>query len=130
MTKSEIIITIICALIASSGFWAFLSNVFQKPHIVAILGEVAEVSNRVTSLSDMVEKNNADTSRSRVLRFDDELYNGIRHSQEYFNQILDEIDSYEHYCETHPEYKNSRTVEATKHIREVYQKCRDEHRFV
>lgn len=130
MTKSEIIITIVCALIASSGFWAFLSNVVQKPHIVAILEEVAEVSNRVTSLSDMVEKNNADTSRTRILRFDDELYNGIRHSQEYFNQILDEVDLYEHYCETHPEYKNSRTVEATKHIREVYQKCRDEHSFV
>lgn len=130
MSKAEIVVTIVGALLASSGFWAFLTNVFQKPQMTAILGEVSAVSGRVSDLSDMVEKNNADTARNRVLRFDDELYNGIKHSQEYFNQVLEEIDMYEHYCANHPEYKNSRTVEATKHIKEIYQKCRDEHLFV
>ena len=130
MSKTELFMTILCSLIASSGFWAFLSNIIQKPHIDAILEEIARVDASVRELKADNEENKADMSRVRILRFDDELNNGIKHSQEYFNQILADIDSYEKYCSDHPNYKNARTIEATKHIIETYRICRDEHLFV
>ena len=129
MSKSEVLVTIFCAILASSGFWAFLSNLIQKPQIDTLLGEVHIVNSKVNDLSNSFLKSEADNARNRILRFDDELYNDMKHSQEYFIQILADIDFYEHYCETHPEYRNSRAVEAIKHVKEIYTKCRDEHLF-
>ena len=41
-------------------------------------------------------------------------------SHEYFTDVLVEIDDYERYCETHPEYRNNRAVLAIANIKRVY----------
>ena len=123
-------VAIVLAVFASSGFWAFLTNVFQKPELTKVLDELTKVNGRVESLQDCVDKSNAINSRMRILRFDDELYNEMKHSKEYFNQILDEIDRYESYCNGHPEFENNQAVAAINHIRTIHQKCWDEHSFL
>lgn len=83
--------------------------------------------------ADVMEKlneNEATTARYRVLRFDDEIRHKVKHTEEHFNQILDDIDKYERYCSTHPNYKNSRSVVAIDNIRRTYDRCRRENTFL
>lgn len=71
----------------------------------------------------------AKEARIRILRFCDELLNGIRHSQEMFGNVLDDITTYNNYCREHPEFENERTVQAEATIRRVYQKLQEEKDF-
>jgi hypothetical protein len=76
-----------------------------------------------------LEEQKAITSRTRILRFDDELYNNMLHTKEYFEQILEDIKTYENFCVEHPKFENNRAVEAIKHIRGIYDECWKEHKF-
>ena len=58
------------------------------------------------------------------------MKNHVRHSEEYFNQILADITKYEHYCQAHPEFQNARTVATKNIILKVYQKCIEENDFL
>ena len=62
----------------------------------------------------------ASSQRYRILRFYDEVCEGRKHSESHFEDILDDIDSYENYCESHKEYKNNRGHVAMQYIRDTY----------
>ena len=62
----------------------------------------------------------ASSQRYRILRFYDEICEGRKHSESHFEDILDDIDSYENYCEKHREYKNNRGHVAMQYIRDTY----------
>ena len=79
---------------------------------------------------DKIDQNEAKNARYRVLRFDDEIRHGKRHTEEHFNQILDDIDMYDDYCREHPKYPNSKAVMAIANIKKVYEKCKNEDSFL
>ena len=62
----------------------------------------------------------AASQRYRILRFYDEICEGRRHSESHFEDILDDIDSYQNYCEHHSEYRNNRGHVAMQYIRDIY----------
>lgn len=62
----------------------------------------------------------AASQRYRILRFYDEVCEGRKHSESHFEDILDDIDAYEAYCEAHREFKNNRGHVAMKYIRDIY----------
>lgn len=67
--------------------------------------------------SDQAEAN---THRRRILNFNNELLRGLPHTREDFIDILAEIDAYESYCESHPDYPNQRAEHAVANIGRVY----------
>lgn len=69
-------------------------------------------------------------ARQRILRFNDEILFEKRHSKEHFDEILDDIDTYEEYCRTHEDYENNKAVLAIATIREVYKDCLKTHDFL
>ena len=73
---------------------------------------------------------NADLHRSKILQFNNELLRDIPHTREDFIEILAEIDFYEKYCDTHPEYENNKAILAIENIKRVYKKCTDEGTFL
>lgn len=79
---------------------------------------------------DKLNENEATTARYRILRFDDEIRHKSRHTEEHFNQILEDIDAYERYCKDHPKFKNSKAVSAIENIGRTYEKCRQENSFL
>lgn len=79
---------------------------------------------------DKIDENEAKNARYRILRFDDEIRHGKKHTEEHFNQILDDIDMYNDYCREHPKYPNSKAVLAIANIKRVYAKCKDEDSFL
>ena len=83
----------------------------------------------VEELKEAIGRRDAISARTHILRFDDELRAKVRHSQEYFRQILDDADTYDEYCAAHPGFRNGYAAAAEKHIREVYDKCLTENSF-
>ena len=76
------------------------------------------------------EDDKARNARYRILRFYDEICEGRRHSESHFEDILDDIDRYERYCSTHPDYKNSRGRVAMKNIQLTYERLKSEGKFL
>lgn len=66
------------------------------------------------------EERNAKSSRTRILRFGDEVRNQQRHTKEHFDDILQDISDYEAYCESHPHFKNDKAKLTIEHIQNVY----------
>lgn len=66
----------------------------------------------------------------RILRFNDEVKQGTRHTEEHFNQILEDITKYNRYCGEHKDFPNDKAVLAIKNIRDTYDKCMEENDFL
>lgn len=66
------------------------------------------------------EDEKAHNERYRILRFYDEMCENRRHSESHFEDVLDSIDSYEKYCNRHPDFQNSRGHVAMQQIKDVY----------
>lgn len=81
-------------------------------------------------IMDKLNESEATDARYRILRFDDEIRHHVKHTEEHFNQILDDIDEYERYCSSHKNYKNSKAVLAIENTRRTYEKCRRENSFL
>ena len=119
---------IIIAIIASSGLWGLLQFLISRHDKTC--EKIDKLTEMVKEVSDRVDSSSATNARTRVLRFDDELINGVYHSREYFQQTLEEIDTYETYCQKHPEFKNNACVLAIEHIRRVYSHLQDNNGFI
>lgn len=92
--------------------------------------EIKNVKKEVDMLKKDEELERVRMARQRILRFNDEILFGKRHSKEHFDEILDDIDTYEEYCRTHEDYENNKAVLAIATIREVYKDCLKTHNFL
>lgn len=92
--------------------------------------KVDKLTNDVREINEKSEKNEADSRRVRILRFNDEIVRKIGHKKEHFDQILYDVDWYESYCDSHKEYKNNIATDAIDRIKCTYQKCGDENSFL
>ena len=104
------------------------------PILVALVGIIPTIiSNRKKTENSIAElqrtldahiredaEDQAKYQRYRILRFYDELCEHRKHSESHFEDILDDIDSYELYCQTHKDFKNSRGQAAMDYIKATY----------
>lgn len=95
----------------------------------AVLKALEEIRKDVTALSGKVDQNAAVLARTHILRFNDELINNIDHTQEYFRQQLQDIDTYEAYCDAHPEFRNTYAVLAIDNIKSTYKRLQEKGAF-
>lgn len=112
------------------NLWSLLARSIGR----AINGEVLEKVDKLTvdfeAHLKIEEKEKIRQARQRILRFDDEILYKKRHSKEHFEEILEDIDLYEEYCNDNPDYKNNKAVFAINDIKETYNKCLKEHDFL
>lgn len=115
---------IILAIIGSGALFSFIQ------YLIALFfsrkDKSKEIEKKIDSLADKVDRNQAVLARTHILRFSDELKNGIEHSAEYFRQQLDDCDTYDAFCRSHPDFKNSYTEIANKHIKETFERLTKE----
>lgn len=95
-----------------------------------VLKALKELSDKITGIENRLDKESADEARRNILAFDDELRRKADHSEESYNQVLDDIKYYRHYCRTHADYENDKATSAIAHIRETYQNVKNENRFI
>lgn len=77
-------------------------------------------------LNTKVDYNAAVLARTHILRFNDEIMNGVPHSREYWRQQLDDCDTYEEFCKENPDFKNSYTEIADKNIKTTFERLMNE----
>lgn len=85
-----------------------------------------EVEMKVDRLDDKFDEKFAILARTHILRFNDEIKNGVHHSAEYWRQTLDDCDTYNEFCRGHKDFKNSYTVLAEKNIKETFERLSKE----
>ena len=112
------------------NFWEWLGRIIGKTINGEVLDRVDELSKDMNCLKAKEELREAKHSRQRILRFNDEILFGQRHSKEHFDEILEDIDIYQKYCHNHPEYENHRADLAIALVQEVYKTCLQEHDFL
>lgn len=96
--------------------WSWIMRAIGK----ALTGEVL----------DKLDEHDATAARYRIIRFDDEIRHKTKHTEEHFNQIVDDITMYEKYCKLHPNYENNKAVMAIENIKDTYKKCRSDNSFL
>ena len=113
--------TVAVAVIGSGAVFGFIQFLISRKDKKN--DKQQEILDKIDTLSEQFAERDARIARENILRFDDELIAGMKHSREYFRVILeDDVDSYEAYCATHQGFRNSFTAEAVAHIRRVYTK--------
>lgn len=126
----EQIITVVVALIGSQGLWTWLMN--RKGKYKKIEDQLRVIQDEIDALKKdiarQLQDKNASDMRRDILAFDSSLRKDEKHTQEEFTEVLNEIDDYEKYCFSHPDYKNNKGQIAIANIKETYaerQKLRD-----
>lgn len=85
------------------------------------------IEKQIKKLEDRMDERDAIQARTHILRFNDELENGMVHSKDYFRQQIQDIDTYEEYCRTHPDFANGLTIMASKYIKSEYERQYQSH---
>ena len=122
-------VEIVMAVLGSSVLTVIINRVFnildrKKDKQDQIISEINEMKSELNRHIEDDEKHHADMSRARILRFSDELRRGISHSEESFNNILEDIDNYIYYCTKHESvYINSKANAAIRNIKTTHDKC-------
>ena len=112
------------------NIWNLIGRTIGRSINKEVLEQVNRLSKEVDTLKKDEELERARQARQRILRFNDEILFNKRHSKEHFDEILDDIDTYEEYCRTHEDYENNKAVLAIATIREVYKDCLKTHDFL
>ncbi len=68
--------------------------------------------------------------RTRILRAADEIRVDIKHSKEFFDEIMRDVSRYESFCRDHEDYHNNRAVVSIKIITDEYERCMRENSFL
>lgn len=118
--SQETLVAIISAIMGGGAVFSFVQ--FFITLGFSRRDKTREIEKKVDALAERIDENAAILARTHILRFSDELKNGVEHSAEYFRQQLDDCDTYEKFCETHPDFKNSYTEIANKHIKETFER--------
>lgn len=127
---------IILAIVTSGAFFGFIQFLItrrdNKKNIEKKLDDLDKkvderidvVDQKIDKVADSLDQKAAVLARTHILRFSDEIKNGMVHSSEYWRQQLDDCDTYQRFCDAHPNFKNSYTEHADKHIKETFDKLK------
>lgn len=117
--------------------WSWLAEQFGKAANKEMLdkldkveGEIKEIKNKDEEQDRLIDLRVAKAARRRILRCSDEIRKKDRHSEEYFNDVLDDISYYKQYCKDHPEFENEKAVLAIKLVKRTYEKCISDNDFL
>lgn len=110
--------------------WGYIAKKIGKAINGEVIEKVDKLGNDLKDLRNECDIREANTCRSQILRFGDEILHGTPHSKEHYDNILLVISSYENYCANHPEYLNNVAVATIKYIKDMYQKHLEDNSFL
>ena len=131
---NEMIIAIITSALASSALFTFIQFLITrhdnaKGCAKEIKTKVEGLQTAFDNLHEEIDRRDALDARRHILSASDEIRHGKRHSKEYFDQLNEDIDAYNRYCDEHKDFRNNRAVNAVENINKVYLKCLEKNDF-
>lgn len=123
------------------NFWAFLARSVGRAINAEVIEDVKksrkeakeDINNLRKDLDAHITVQELEAIRrvrQQILRFNDEILFNRKHSQEHFEEILDDINIYEKFCQTHDDYKNNKAEFAINNIKRTYDRCLQEKDFL
>jgi len=114
------------SIISSAAIFTFVQFLISRhdqksDKLASILLEIQDIRKDITNLHVEVDKIEAQNARIRILDASDQIRRKVKHSEEYFNQINDDITAYNRYCDKHPEFANNKAKHAIENINKAYQ---------
>lgn len=126
-------------LLLTGGGFTFLGTILKrrwetkdkKNDVTSALEKLdKKMDDMQSSIMTELERDRADNEeyrikmcRQRILQFNDEIYRGVLHTRESFDNVIEEgIDVYEDYCKSHPTFPNFKAEAAIENIKETYKK--------
>lgn len=96
-----------------------------KVNPVQALGKLltGHIDKRLDKLEYQVYKAQAEQWIIQILRFADEIAQGMEFSKEHYDDMLQRINEYKVFCKEHPEFVNNRIPIAEEAIEKAY-KCK------
>lgn len=110
--------------------WSWLGRRIGRAINGEVIDKVDTLSQELADHKAKSEERHATLCRAHILRFGDEVLHGVPHSKEGYDNILLDIDSYEEYCDKHPNYKNNIALATIKNIKRMYHKHLKEDSFL
>lgn len=114
-------------------FFSWIGKTINKDvlaELKIVKEDLSGVHKELDSMKEAEEVREANAARNRILRFDDELRRKIDHSEEFWDQTLDDVTFYRGYCDSHAKYPNSKADYAMKNIEETYHEVKKENKFI
>ena len=117
--------------------WTWLAEQFGKAANKEMLDRLDAVEKKINNIEERdleqdrkSEEERVKAARRRILRCADEIRSKVRHSKEFFDDILADISFYKRYCKENPKFENEKAVMAIELIEETYKKCCRENDFL
>ena len=110
--------------------WSSLFRFIGRCINAELIAKVDSMEAKMEKSDEAREKKDAVDIRNRILLFGDEARRGVKHSEEHFNQVLEDVTDYELYCSKHPDFPNEKAVITCRRIKEIYEKCLREKDFL
>ena len=117
--------------------WTWLAEQFGKAANKEVIEKVEKIEKKVESLeksdndqNEALSLTEAKASRRRIINAADEIRREIKHSEEWFNEVLDDIHIYEVYCQDHPKYQNAKAKLSIEYINETWKKLMEKNAFL
>ena len=92
--------------------------------------EVTDVQKKMEEHLKEEEEHRAKQARYRIFRFYDEVCDEKLHSESHWEDILDDVDFYEKFCDSNPDFKNNRGKIAMEYLKEAYKEDKAAGRFL
>ena len=137
------LLTLVLACIAAPGFWEVIKKLIDamSGRKRVTLDEISEklddqrkdldkLKNEYTRMQGEEALKDVQSARRRILRFNDELLRGEEHSKEYFDDVLEDLKTYDGYVSSHPNFLNGKTEMAEKNIKRCYELCMEKRSFL
>lgn len=116
-----VIVAIIAAVLGSTGLATVIIALLQRKW--GQKDKLDKIQKDLAAHCKVDDERYMKQCRTRILRFNDEVIRGLHHTQEHFDDVLDDITSYNAYCEAHKDFKNEKAVMAIANVRRVYAEC-------
>lgn len=99
------------------NIWGIIGKSINKD----VTSKVNNLNSEVSELKNDFEVHAVNSCRERILRFNSEIMSDNKtHNKEYYDEILSDIDKYEHYCLNHPDYPNNKAMLSIENIKKTY----------
>lgn len=95
-----------------------------------VISKVDNLETKIDSVKNEMDETKALACRIRILRFGDEVRVGQLHSQEAWNQVMDDITNYKQYCDEHKDFLNEKAAVTTEIINTNYRECLENNNFL
>lgn len=96
----------------------------------AVLDRLDHIDTKLDAHIKADDEREAKQVRARILRFNDELLCGEKHSKDAFDMFIEDCSWYERFCDAHPDFHNGIADMAIQNGTRLYAKCMEDNSFL